>query len=101
MTSQEIIGTQNCIDGKSQACPQVSPEENPRPPVLSHSVEGSKCGLKVSFPRFSREICAFEKNVKLQKMFCIKSSTKKVLLRIFVAIILTELQRFESIDGRV
>ena len=53
-------------------------------------------GLKISFSRFSRKICSFEKNVKSQKTFRIKFSTKMVQIKFFVAIILTKLQRFES-----
>ena len=49
-----------------------------------------------SLSRFSREICIFEKNVKLRKMFYIKFFTKMVPIKIFVEIILTKLQRFLS-----
>ena len=68
----------------------------PQAPDRSSSVEGSKCELEVSFPRFSREICTFEEKVWLQKIFGVKSSTKMVLMKILVAIVLTELQRFGS-----
>ena len=57
---------------------------------------GSKRELKVSFPQFPREICAFKKNVRSQKIFCVKFSTKMLLMKISVAIILTKLQPCES-----
>ena len=57
---------------------------------------GLKQEPKISFSRFSREICTFEKNVKSYKMFYVKFSTKMILMKLFVAIVLTKLQRFES-----
>ena len=59
-------------------------------------VVGKKHEHKITFSRFSREICTFEKNVRLTKKFFIKFRTKMVLTKIFVAIILTKLQRSES-----
>ena len=51
---------------------------------------------KSLFPGFSREIGTFEKKVTLQKIFCVKFSTKMVFIKIFIATILTKLQRSES-----
>ena len=57
---------------------------------------GSERELKITFSRFTREICIFEKNFRLAKIFFIKFSIKMVIMKIFVAIILAKLQHFES-----
>ena len=64
--------------------------------VMSFFEERVKTRTPSQSYRFSREICTFEENVKLQKIFFIKFSIKMVLIKMFVAIILTKLQRFES-----
>ena len=76
---------------------QVSPRANPMAlsSVLLHG-ESQKRVLRVSFSQFSREICTSEENVIPQKIFFIKFSTKMVSTKIFVPIVLTKLQRFES-----
>ena len=60
------------------------------------SWRGLKREPELTFSRFSRKICLFEKNFKIPKIFCIKFSTKMALMKILVAIILTKLQRSES-----
>ena len=79
------------------------PENYPLPKETRHSLQlgpsmwrASTREPKIAFSQFSREICTFEKNIKLSKMFCIKFSTKIILITIFTAIILTKLQRSES-----
>ena len=74
------------ITKKKAQCPHLGP------PLW----KGSKRDPEITFSRFSREICTFEKNVWSQKIFFIEFSTKMVLIQIFVAVILTKLQRFES-----
>ena len=64
-----------CHDGK---IPEMIPKK-------------TKGEVEVSFSQFSRKIWTFEKNIKLQKIFLIKFSTKKVLIKILVAIVLTKL----------
>ena len=68
---------------------------NPRLPTR-FLLRGSQREFKITFSRFSRETCTFEKNIRSLKIFFIKFSTKMVLIKISVAIILTMLQRSES-----
>ena len=51
---------------------------------------------KPLFPGFLAKYALLKKNFKLPKIFCIKFSAKIVLMKMFVAIVLTKLQRSES-----
>ena len=75
-----------------------SPSSDPSLMEMHHFCrpDMKKSEPKMNFPQFSRGICTFEKNVKRQKIFCIKFFTKKIIMKIFVAIYLTKLQRSES-----
>ena len=63
---------------------------------IVHFSGGVKTFTRDHLSQFSREICSFEEKVKSQKIFRIEFSTKMVLMKICVTIILTELERFES-----
>ena len=76
--------------------PRVLPKKTRSPKFGPPWERRSKSEPKITFSRFSREISTFQKNLKLPKIFCIKFSTKMVLMKIVVAIVLTNLQRFES-----
>ena len=76
--------------------PKYYQKQTTAPSSVSHCERGN-VSPKAVFPIFSPNTYAlFRKNVILQKILCIKFSTKMVYTKIFVAIVSTMLSRLES-----
>ena len=97
-STKEIIPTRNFIleivewVSMTPSVTKKKPFSLPRSPLWRRL----KREPDITFSRFSREISAFEKKVKLSKIFYIKFSIKIVLIKICVACVLTKLQRLKS-----